>query len=101
MDLANNYRDNKKVKPCRNNCGKSIYWNNNDSAYFEYDSQQKHICPDWKSFTAKSQDQLSQPRVNVLDTRQEILAEIILKLDRLERKVDELRGTSAIGYGEH
>jgi hypothetical protein len=99
---TNNYNEQaKKVKACKNNCGKSIYWNNSQNAYFEIDSQQKHVCPNWKPSITKSQEQLSQPRVNALDTREEILAEIVLKLDRLERKVDKLRGTSAIGYGEH
>ena len=98
MDLIDNYnKDTKKVKPCKNGCGKSIYWNKNENAYFEIDSQQKHKCHNWKLSITKSQEQLSQPRANVLDTREEILAEIVLKLDRLERKVDEIRGTSAVG----
>jgi hypothetical protein len=102
-DLTNNNseEDIKKFKPCKNGCGKSIYWNMNEKTYFEIDSHQKHVCPNWKPFIAKSQDQLLHSGINIVDTRQETLAEIVLKLDRLERKVDGLKDSLAIGYGEH
>ena len=99
---TNNYNEQaKKVKACKNRCGTLIYWDNIEKAYLEVESEQRHVCPNWKPSITKSQDQLSHSRVSIVDTREEILAEIVLKLDRLERKVDKLRGTSAIGYGEH
>ena len=87
MDLANNHRDSKKVKPCRNNCGRSIYWNNNENAYFEYDSERRHICPNWIPST--SQERLQQ-NGKIIDTINERLAEILLKIDRLDLKIDKL-----------
>jgi hypothetical protein len=99
MDTINNYNeDNKKVKICKNSCGKSIYWNNNQKAYFEIDDQQKHICHKWKPSINNSQKQFSQHDISVVDTTEKILAETMLKLDRLERKVDYLKDPSAIGH---
>jgi len=93
MDHPNNYNeDNKKVKVCKNDCGKSIYWNNSQNAYFEIDSQQKHVCPKWKPSINNSQKQFSQHDVNVVNTTEEILAKILLMLDKLDRKVDKLGG---------
>lgn len=69
MDTINNYNeDNKKVKICKNSCGKSIYWNNNQKAYFEIDDQQKHICHKWKPSINNSQKQFSQHDISVVDT---------------------------------
>ena len=93
MDSLNNYNeDSKKVRPCRNSCGKIIYWNEDENAYFEIDSQQKHVCPNWKPSITDSQKQRSQQGVNIVNTTEEILAEILLKLDRLDRKLDKLGG---------
>ena len=32
-------------KPCNYNCGTRIYWNNEESAYFEVFTKQRHSCP--------------------------------------------------------
>ncbi len=32
-------------KPCNYNCGTRIYWNNEENAYFEVFTKQKHNCP--------------------------------------------------------
>jgi hypothetical protein len=32
-------------KPCNYNCGTRIYWNNQENAYFEVFTKQKHVCP--------------------------------------------------------
>ena len=32
-------------KPCIYNCNTRIYWNNEENAYFEVFTKQKHICP--------------------------------------------------------
>jgi hypothetical protein len=32
-------------KPCNYNCGTRIYWNNEENAYFEVLTKQKHNCP--------------------------------------------------------
>jgi hypothetical protein len=63
MDLIDNYnKDSKKVKPCENGCGRLIYWNSNENAYFGFESGQKHICADQDPFIRKSQEQiLRQP----------------------------------------
>jgi hypothetical protein len=89
---TNNYNEQaKKVKACKNRCGTLIYWDNIEKAYLEVESEQRHVCPNWKPSINKSQEQL--PQVNIVDTREEILAEIVLRLDRLERKVDKLGGS--------
>jgi hypothetical protein len=94
MDFTyNNNEDTKKVKLCINNCGKSIYWNNKENGYFEVESEQKHICPNRKLSVTKSQEQGPLPSIKAIDTGDQLLAEILLKLDRLDRKLDGLRGT--------
>jgi hypothetical protein len=93
MDPINNYEgDSKKVKPCKHSCGKVIYWNQDEHAYFEIDSRQSPKCSNWKPSITKSQERLLQPHVNVVDTREETLTEILLKLGRLDRKLDKLGG---------
>jgi hypothetical protein len=93
LDFIDNYNeDSKKVKCCENGCGRLIYWNSNENVYFEVGSGQKHICADQDRFTTKSQEQILQQDINVIDTREEILAGILLRLDRLDRKLDKLGG---------
>lgn len=42
-----------KVKDCSFNCGKKIYWNVLQNAYYELHTQAKHICPNRTSAPSK------------------------------------------------
>jgi hypothetical protein len=91
---SNSYdEDNKRVKICENNCGKLIYWNHGQKTYFEIDSQQKHVCHNRESSLNNSQKQFSQYGVNLVNTTEQIMAKILLMLDRINRKLDKLGGS--------
>lgn len=42
-----------KTKDCSYGCGKQIYWNVLQNAYYEANTQQKHICPNRRSSPSK------------------------------------------------
>ena len=44
-------------KPCNYNCGTRIYWNNQENAYFEVFTKQKHVRPNRMS---KSNNNVTQ-----------------------------------------
>lgn len=37
-----------KIRDCKNNCGTQIYWSVEDNFYVEYDSGERHMCPNWQ-----------------------------------------------------
>ena len=56
MELIDNYnKENKKVKLCENGCGRLIYWNSNENAYFGVESGQKQVCADQDPNITQSQ----------------------------------------------
>jgi hypothetical protein len=51
-------------KPCSYNCGIRIYWNNQENAYFEVFTKQRHSCPNRTTKNNDSKLSTSIPKPN-------------------------------------